>query len=72
MASTSPSSSGGGGGGARAAGCGESGDAALPLPSPPAHSAAASDGLPERVAAIFAANLGRWVRGEPLRNLAGR
>ena len=36
------------------------------------HSAAASDGLPERVAAIFADNLGRWARGEALRNLAGR
>jgi len=34
------------------------------------HSAAASDGLPERVAAIFAENLARWSRGEPLRNLA--
>jgi len=34
------------------------------------HSAAASDGLPERVAAIFCANLQRWAGGEPLRNLA--
>ncbi|WP_149540513.1 D-2-hydroxyacid dehydrogenase [Siccirubricoccus phaeus] len=34
------------------------------------HSAAASDGLPERVAAIFADNLARWARGETLRNLA--
>ena len=33
------------------------------------HSAGASDGLPERVAAIFAGNLLRWTRGEPLRNL---
>ncbi|MCB4822697.1 D-2-hydroxyacid dehydrogenase [Roseicella aerolata] len=36
------------------------------------HSAAASDGLPERVAAIFCDNLRRWARGEPLRNLARR
>jgi phosphoglycerate dehydrogenase-like enzyme len=36
------------------------------------HSAAASDGLPERVAAIFCDNLRRWVRGELLRNLARR
>jgi phosphoglycerate dehydrogenase-like enzyme len=35
------------------------------------HSAAASDGLPERVAAIFYDNLGRWVRRERLRNLVG-
>jgi phosphoglycerate dehydrogenase-like enzyme len=34
------------------------------------HSAAAGDGLPERVAQIFAENLARWVRGEGLRNLA--
>ncbi|MDN3567260.1 D-2-hydroxyacid dehydrogenase [Paeniroseomonas aquatica] len=34
------------------------------------HSAAASDGLPERVAAQFCGNLGRWARGEPLLNLA--
>jgi D-2-hydroxyacid dehydrogenase (NADP+) len=34
------------------------------------HSAAASDGLPERVAAIFCGNLARWARGEPLRNPA--
>lgn len=34
------------------------------------HSAAASDGLPERVAAIFCDNLRRWARGEPLHNLA--
>ena len=33
------------------------------------HSAAASDGLAERVAAVFCENLGRWRRGEPLRNL---
>lgn len=33
------------------------------------HSAAASDGLPERVAAIFCDNLVRWRRGEALRNL---
>jgi phosphoglycerate dehydrogenase-like enzyme len=36
------------------------------------HSAAASDGLPERVAAIFCDNLARWARWEPLRNLATR
>ncbi|WP_135466986.1 D-2-hydroxyacid dehydrogenase [Crenalkalicoccus roseus] len=36
------------------------------------HSAAASDGLPERVAAIFADNLARWCRGEMLRNLVPR
>lgn len=36
------------------------------------HSAAASDGLPERVAAIFCDNLRRWARGETLRNLARR
>jgi phosphoglycerate dehydrogenase-like enzyme len=36
------------------------------------HSAAASDGLPERVAAIFCDNLGRWARGEALRNLVAR
>jgi len=35
------------------------------------HSAAASDGLPQRVAAIFCDNLARWVRGEPPRNLVG-
>ncbi|MFC7540933.1 D-2-hydroxyacid dehydrogenase [Siccirubricoccus deserti] len=34
------------------------------------HSAAASDGLPERVAAIFCDNLQRWARRQPLRNLA--
>jgi D-2-hydroxyacid dehydrogenase (NADP+) len=34
------------------------------------HSAAASDGLPERVAAIFADNLRRFMAGDPLRNLA--
>ncbi|MDO9710301.1 D-2-hydroxyacid dehydrogenase [Paracraurococcus lichenis] len=34
------------------------------------HSAAASDGLPERVAAIFCDNLRRWAKGEALRNLA--
>ena len=33
------------------------------------HSAAASDGLAARVAAIFCDNLGRWRRGEALRNL---
>ena len=33
------------------------------------HSAAASDGLADRVAAIFCENLGRWRRGEALRNL---
>ncbi|GAA0580868.1 D-2-hydroxyacid dehydrogenase [Craurococcus roseus] len=32
------------------------------------HSAAASDGLADRVAAIFCENLGRWRRGEPLLN----
>jgi phosphoglycerate dehydrogenase-like enzyme len=36
------------------------------------HSAAASDGLAERVAAIFCENLGRWRRGEELRNLVTR
>ena len=36
------------------------------------HSAAASDGLPQRVAAIFAENLARWSRGEALRNLVPR
>jgi phosphoglycerate dehydrogenase-like enzyme len=36
------------------------------------HSAAASDGLPERVAAIFAENLARWARRETLRNLVTR
>jgi len=36
------------------------------------HSAAASDGLAERVAAQFAENLVRWVNREPLRNLATR
>jgi phosphoglycerate dehydrogenase-like enzyme len=36
------------------------------------HSAAASDGLPERVAAIFCDNLQRWAQRQPLRNLAGR
>ncbi|MBX6743716.1 MAG: D-2-hydroxyacid dehydrogenase [Acetobacteraceae bacterium] len=34
------------------------------------HSAAASDGLAARVAAIFCDNLRRWRRGEALRNLA--
>ncbi|MFZ4408291.1 MAG: D-2-hydroxyacid dehydrogenase [Paracraurococcus sp.] len=34
------------------------------------HSAAASDGLPDRVAVIFCDNLKRWARREPLRNLA--
>ena len=34
------------------------------------HSAAASDGLPARVAALFCENLARWARGEPLRNRA--
>ncbi|MDB5375435.1 MAG: D-2-hydroxyacid dehydrogenase [Belnapia sp.] len=34
------------------------------------HSAAASDGLPERVAAQFCANLARWARGETLANRA--
>lgn len=34
------------------------------------HSAAASDGLPERVAAIFCDNLRRWLAGAPLANLA--
>lgn len=33
------------------------------------HSAAASDGLAGRVAAIFCDNLARWARREPLRNL---
>lgn len=33
------------------------------------HSAAASDGLAARVAAVFCDNLGRWRRGEALRNL---
>ncbi len=33
------------------------------------HSAAASDGLAGRVAAVFCENLGRWRRGEALRNL---
>ena len=33
------------------------------------HSAAASDGLADRVAAVFCENLGRWRRGEALRNL---
>ena len=32
------------------------------------HSAAASDGLADRVASIFCENLGRWRRGEALRN----
>ena len=32
------------------------------------HSAASSDGLVVRVAAVFCDNLGRWRRGEPLRN----
>ncbi len=32
------------------------------------HSAASSDGLVARVAAVFCDNLGRWRRGEPLRN----
>jgi phosphoglycerate dehydrogenase-like enzyme len=35
------------------------------------HSAAASDGLPERVVAIFTDNLRRYLAGEPLRNLVG-
>lgn len=35
------------------------------------HSAAASDGLAERVAAIFCDNLVRWRRRQPLRNRAG-
>lgn len=34
------------------------------------HSAGATDGLAERVAAIFCDNLARWRRGEALRNLA--
>jgi phosphoglycerate dehydrogenase-like enzyme len=34
------------------------------------HSAAASDGLADRVAAVFCDNLGRWRRGAALRNLA--
>ncbi len=34
------------------------------------HSAGASDGLPERVAAIFCANLGRWRRGAALSGVA--
>jgi phosphoglycerate dehydrogenase-like enzyme len=34
------------------------------------HSAAASDGLPERVAAVFCRNLARWAAGETLVNLA--
>jgi phosphoglycerate dehydrogenase-like enzyme len=34
------------------------------------HSAAASDGLPERVAAAFCRNLERWAAGETLANLA--
>jgi phosphoglycerate dehydrogenase-like enzyme len=34
------------------------------------HSAAASDGLPERVAAIFCDNIRRFRRGEPLVNVA--
>ena len=33
------------------------------------HSAAASDGLADRVAAVFCDNLARWRRGEALRNL---
>jgi phosphoglycerate dehydrogenase-like enzyme len=36
------------------------------------HSAAASDGLAERVAAVFCDNLGRWRRGEALRNLVAQ
>ncbi|MBV1797307.1 D-2-hydroxyacid dehydrogenase [Siccirubricoccus sp. G192] len=36
------------------------------------HSAAASDGLPARVARIFCDNLARWRRGEALRNLVPR
>jgi phosphoglycerate dehydrogenase-like enzyme len=36
------------------------------------HSAAASDGLAGRVAAVFCDNLGRWRRGEALRNLVAR
>lgn len=35
------------------------------------HSAAASDGLAHRVAAVFCDNLRRWRSGEPLRNLVG-
>ena len=35
------------------------------------HSAAASDGLAERVAALFCDNLRRWRNGGPLRNLVG-
>lgn len=35
------------------------------------HSAAASDGLADRVAAVFCDNLRRWRSGEPLRNLVG-
>ncbi|MCO6418273.1 D-2-hydroxyacid dehydrogenase [Siccirubricoccus sp. KC 17139] len=34
------------------------------------HSAAASDGLPARVAEIFCDNLSRWARGQALRNSA--
>lgn len=34
------------------------------------HSAAASDGLPEKVAEIFCDNLRRFLAGEPLRNIA--
>jgi phosphoglycerate dehydrogenase-like enzyme len=33
------------------------------------HNAAASNGNEKRVAEIFIANFGRWVRGEPLANL---
>jgi phosphoglycerate dehydrogenase-like enzyme len=35
------------------------------------HSAGFSDGNEERVAVMFLANLGRWARGEPLRNRVG-
>ena len=35
------------------------------------HSAGFSDGNEERVADMFLANLGRWARGEPLRNRVG-
>ena len=35
------------------------------------HSAGFSDGNEERVADIFLDNLGRWARGEPLRNRVG-
>jgi phosphoglycerate dehydrogenase-like enzyme len=36
------------------------------------HIAGASDGLAERVAAVFCDNLGRWCRGEGLLNLVER